>query len=161
MLGNRKVGGVLIERDGDASLIGIGINVGQPGFAGELSSRATSLAVAGVQVDRIAILEALLPVLDRQLGSGEAAAIEAFCRRDMLRGRVVRIRAAAGGVVAVAEGGAVAVAEGRSEAVVHGSVETVVEGVVELIDPLVSITIRTASGVREIDASTARIESFA
>jgi hypothetical protein len=36
-----------------------------------------------------------------------------------------------------------------------------VEGVVESIDPLVSITVRTASGVREIDASTARIESFA
>jgi BirA family biotin operon repressor/biotin-[acetyl-CoA-carboxylase] ligase len=132
MIAGRKVGGVLIEHDGDASLIGIGINVGQPGFAGELSSRATSLAVAGVQVDRIAMLEVVLPALDRQLGSGEAAAIEAFCRRDMLRGRVVRIRAADGPV----------------------------EGVVESIDPLVSITVRTARGVREIDASTARIESF-
>jgi BirA family biotin operon repressor/biotin-[acetyl-CoA-carboxylase] ligase len=113
-------------------LIGIGINVGQTGFVGELSSRATSLAVAGLQVDRIAILEALLPALDRHLGSGEAAAIEAFRRRDMLRGRVVRIRTSAGPV----------------------------EGIVESIDPLVSITVRTASGVREIDASTARIESF-
>lgn len=133
MIAGRKVGGVLIEHDGDASLIGIGINVGQTGFVGELSSRATSLAVAGLQVDRIAILEALLPALDRHLGSGEAAAIEAFRRRDMLRGRVVRIRAADGPV----------------------------EGVVESIDPLVSITVRTASGAREIDASTARIESFA
>jgi BirA family biotin operon repressor/biotin-[acetyl-CoA-carboxylase] ligase len=161
MLGDRKVGGVLIEHDGDASLIGIGINVSQGAFEPQLAARATSLALDGAPVDRIAILEALLPALDHQLGSGVSAAIEAFRRRDMLRGRVVRIRAAAGSVVAVAEGGAAAVAEGRSEAVVDGSVGTVVEGVVESIDPLVSIRIRTASGVREIDASGARIESFA
>ena len=60
------------------------------------------------------------------------AAIEAFRRRDMLRGRVVRIRTSAGPV----------------------------EGIVESIDPLVSITVRTVSGVHQVDASTARIESF-
>jgi hypothetical protein len=64
--------------------------------------------------------------------AGEAAAIEAFRRRDMLRGRVVRIRTSAGPV----------------------------EGIVESIDPLVSITVRTVSGVHQVDASTARIESF-
>ena len=35
-----------------------------------------------------------------------------------------------------------------------------VEGVVESIDPLVAIRIRTAAGVLEVDASSARIESF-
>lgn len=132
MIEGRKVGGVLIERDGDASLIGIGINVSQPSFDGELAERATSLAMAGATVDRLALLEALVPALDRQLAAGEAAAIDAFRCRDMLRGRTVRI-AAAGDMV---------------------------EGVVESIDPLVAIRIRTAAGVLEVDASSARIESF-
>lgn len=132
MIEGRKVGGVLIERDGDASLIGIGINVSQRAFEGELAVRATSLVIAGACIDRLALLEALVPALDRQLAAGEAAAIDAFRCRDMLRGRTVRI-AAAGDMV---------------------------EGVVESIDPLVAIRIRTAAGVLEVDASSARIESF-
>ena len=132
MIAGRKVGGVLIERDGDASLIGIGINVAQRSFDGDLSRRATSLALAGASIDRLRLLEALLPALDRQLAAGEAAAIDAFRRRDMLRGRTVRISAAG----------------------------TIVEGVVESIDPLVGIRVCTARGVADVEASTARIESF-
>ncbi len=132
MIEGRKVGGVLIELDGEASLIGIGINVGQPSFDGELASRATSLSIAGASIDRLLLLEALVPALDRQLAAGEAAAIDAFRCRDMLRGRVVRLSAAG----------------------------TIVEGVVESIDPLVALRIRTASGAIDVEASTARIESF-
>ena len=132
MIAGRKVGGVLIERHGDASLIGIGINVAQRSFSDELSGRATSLLMAGACIDRLALLEALAPALDRQLAAGEAAAIDAFRCRDMLRGRTVRI--GAGG--------------------------DMVEGVVESIDPLVGIRVLTAGGVAHVDASTARIESF-
>lgn len=132
MIEDRKVGGVLIERDGDASLVGIGINVTQQSFEGDLAARATSLALLGVRIDRIALLEALVPELDRQLAAGQTAAIEAFRRRDMLRGRTVRIRAAG----------------------------SIIEGVIESIDPLAAIRIRASDGVHVVDPSTARIESF-
>lgn len=132
MIAGRKVGGVLIERDGDASLIGIGINVSQPSFDGELATRATSLAIAGACVDRLVLLEALLPRLDHWLAAGESPTIGAFQQRDMLRGRVVRLSAAG----------------------------AIVEGVVESIDPLVAIRIRRSDGVHDVDVSTARIESF-
>jgi BirA family biotin operon repressor/biotin-[acetyl-CoA-carboxylase] ligase len=132
MIAGRKVGGVLIERDGDASLIGIGINVSQPSFDGELATRATSLAIAGACVDRLVLLEALLPRLDHWLAAGESPTIGAFQQRDMLRGRVVRLSAAG----------------------------AIVEGVVESIDPLVAIRIRRSDGVHHVDVSTARIESF-
>lgn len=132
MIAGRKVGGVLIERDGEASLIGIGINVSQPSFEGELAARATSLAIAGAGVDRLVFLEALLPRLDHWLAAGESATIGAFQQRDMLRGRVVRLSAAG----------------------------SIVEGVVESIDPLVALRIRTAAGLVDVGASTARIDSF-
>ncbi|MFZ9689221.1 MAG: biotin--[acetyl-CoA-carboxylase] ligase, partial [Phycisphaerales bacterium] len=132
MLGDRKVGGVLIERDGDASLIGIGINVSQGAFEASLAARATSLALHGVRVDRLAVLEVLLPALDGALRAGEAAALDAFRGRDMLRGRRVRLHAAG----------------------------STIEGTLESIDPLVALRLRTADGVRDIPASTARIESF-
>jgi BirA family biotin operon repressor/biotin-[acetyl-CoA-carboxylase] ligase len=132
MIAGRKVGGVLIERDGEASLIGIGINVSQPSFDEELAARATSLLIAGASIDRLTLLEVLVPALDRQLAAGERAAIGAFQQRDILRGRVVRLSAAG----------------------------SIVEGVVESIDPLVAIRIRTASGAIDVEASTARIESF-
>ncbi|MEY4534464.1 MAG: hypothetical protein RLZZ246_782 [Planctomycetota bacterium] len=132
MLGDRKVGGVLIEHDGDAALIGIGINVSQDAFEPQLAARATSLAQLGAPVDRLAVLEALLPALDGALRAGEAAALDAFRRRDMLRGRRVRLHAAG----------------------------SIIEGTVESIDPLVALRLRTADGVRDVPASTARIESF-
>jgi len=132
MIAGRKVGGVLIERDGEASLIGIGINVSQPLFVGELVTRATSLAIAGACVDRLVLLEALLPRLDHWLAAGEAVTIEAFQRRDMLRGRVVRLSAAG----------------------------STIEGLIESIDPLAAIRVRAADRVHEVDPSTARIESF-
>jgi BirA family biotin operon repressor/biotin-[acetyl-CoA-carboxylase] ligase len=119
MIAGRKVGGVLIERDGDASLIGIGINVSQPSFDGELATRATSLAIAGACVDRLVLLEALLPRLDHWLAAGESPTIGAFQQRDMLRGRVVRLSAAG----------------------------AIVEGVVDSIDPLVAIRIRRSDGL--------------
>jgi len=132
MIAGRKVGGILIERDGGASLIGIGINVSQPSFDGELAARATSLAIAGACVDRLVLLEALLPRLDRWLAAGESVTIEAFQRRDMLRGRVVRLSAAG----------------------------STIEGLIESIDPMAAIRIRAADRVHEVDPSTARIESF-
>jgi len=132
MIGDRKVGGVLIEQDGDASLIGIGINIAQQSFDGDLAERATSLAQVGSRADRLAVLEALVPALDRQLARGETAALDAFRSRDMLRGRTVRICAKS----------------------------AIMEGVVESIDPLVAVLIRTPEGLREVDLSTARFESF-
>jgi biotin-(acetyl-CoA carboxylase) ligase len=132
MLGDRKVGGVLIEHDGDASLIGIGINVSQGAFEPQLAARATSLAQLGAPVDRLAVLEALLPALDGALRAGAAAALDAFRRRDMLRGRRVLLTAAG----------------------------STIEGTLESIDPLVALRLRTADGVRDVPASTARIESF-
>lgn len=71
----RKVAGVLVElRDGRA-LVGIGINVGQRAFAGDLADRAASLRMLGASLDRLGVIERLVARLDAALGL-EAAALE-------------------------------------------------------------------------------------
>ncbi|GJM18021.1 MAG: hypothetical protein DHS20C14_02340 [Phycisphaeraceae bacterium] len=56
----RKIAGVLIERRGGLTLIGVGINVAQRAWAGDLGDRAVSLAQLGVAADRIDVAEVLV-----------------------------------------------------------------------------------------------------
>ena len=56
----RKIAGVLLERHGDAVVLGIGVNVAERSVPLELASRATSVAVAGGRADRDEILAAIL-----------------------------------------------------------------------------------------------------
>lgn len=61
LLDDRKLAGVLIEQSGELAVIGIGINVSQTTWSDELDGRAISLVQAGVDMDRIEVLERLLP----------------------------------------------------------------------------------------------------
>jgi BirA family biotin operon repressor/biotin-[acetyl-CoA-carboxylase] ligase len=48
---NKKLSGILCRRNGDAIIIGIGVNVKQKSFPDEISSRAVSLSMLGVDVE--------------------------------------------------------------------------------------------------------------
>ena len=86
VVGGRKLAGVLIERSAGRVLMGIGLNVAQQAFAGELAQRATSLAMLGARVDRLDVLCALVMALDRALGVGDDDLLAQFHARDALRG---------------------------------------------------------------------------
>lgn len=88
MIQQRKLAGILVEQTGSIALIGIGINVGQKQWPDELSQRAISLAQAGTVVDRLALLEALLPALDEALQMDDARLSAEFAGRDVLCGNV-------------------------------------------------------------------------
>lgn len=63
MLGNQKLAGVLIEQSDGLAVIGVGINVGQECFEGNLAETAVSLRQAGVLCDRMEVLERVLPLI--------------------------------------------------------------------------------------------------
>ena len=63
LVDGRKLAGVLIEQSVGAAVIGIGINVGPIEWDEELEGRAISLAEAGVQCDRLEVLELVLPAV--------------------------------------------------------------------------------------------------
>src|SRR6185295_4186783 len=56
LVGGRKIAGVLLERRGDAVILGIGINVTRDAIPSELAERATSIADEGGSPDREALL---------------------------------------------------------------------------------------------------------
>ena len=70
LINNRKVAGILIEastksNDVEHVVIGIGINVNQHRFSGELQTKATSLKLAlGREVDRGALFQEILSSLE-------------------------------------------------------------------------------------------------
>jgi BirA family transcriptional regulator, biotin operon repressor / biotin---[acetyl-CoA-carboxylase] ligase len=126
---SRKLGGILIEQSSEAAFIGIGINVGQTAFEGELSHRAISMAMLGVSVDRTQVMSALIRSLDMALGQSESWLASAFDDRNYLRGRVVKV--ASGGI------------EHRGRAV--------------RIDPIRGLELATDSGPVTLAGSTATI----
>ena len=68
LVGERKLAGILTERvtgvQGALAVAGVGVNVHQRAPAVET---ATSLAVVGARIDRVALLEALLGTVDERL----------------------------------------------------------------------------------------------
>lgn len=86
VVGGRKLSGVLIETTGPRALIGIGMNVAQERFDGELAARATSLAMLGARADRLDVLCALVDALERALATSDAELLARFRARDALRG---------------------------------------------------------------------------
>ena len=72
LLREKKCGGILIEMTAEPTrvrhlVLGIGINVNQAGFSGELRETATSLRMAsGASWPRVALVAALLQSLDRE-----------------------------------------------------------------------------------------------
>lgn len=82
----RKLAGILIERTRGVALIGIGLNVGQRSFDGDLATTATSVRLLGFDVDRCAVLEHLMLDVDAALAENPESLASAYAERDALRG---------------------------------------------------------------------------
>jgi BirA family transcriptional regulator, biotin operon repressor / biotin---[acetyl-CoA-carboxylase] ligase len=65
LLNGKKCAGVLAQLEGDTIIAGIGINVSQTEFPGDLETPATSLRLEGVTVSREDLLVALINGVDR------------------------------------------------------------------------------------------------
>lgn len=140
----RKLAGVLVETRGVSesrgvpgpraayAFIGIGINVAQPRFEGELESRATSLAMLGAKTDRLDVLCALVAALDRALVAADDVLVAAFLARDALRG---------------------------SKAL-FATPEGPVEGEVRAVDPMRGLVVRTDSGDRFLPAFSTSVAEW-
>jgi BirA family biotin operon repressor/biotin-[acetyl-CoA-carboxylase] ligase len=88
----RKVAGILIEgrpQEGWA-VLGIGLNVSVGEFPPPLDETATSLRLAGVDLDRDAALAAVIDSLSRWLPRPSEEILAAWRSRDALLGRTVR-----------------------------------------------------------------------
>lgn len=95
--GGRKVAGVLAHATADSLVVGIGVNVSaeRADLPPELADRATSLRIAGHQVDRLALLVRLSAELDRVADpASRGAALEAWRARAVMLGREVEVREA-------------------------------------------------------------------
>jgi BirA family biotin operon repressor/biotin-[acetyl-CoA-carboxylase] ligase len=91
-LERRKLAGILVEgrpQDGWA-VVGIGLNVTTESFPSELAELATSLRLAGVELDTESVLATLLVSLDEWLEAPAGAVLGAWSERDALRGERVR-----------------------------------------------------------------------
>lgn len=78
-LDGRKLAGTIAQTAGDALIVGLGVNVNQTDFPGDLDRIATSLARhLGRRFDRGAVLAALLPSLERRLDDALSERPEAW-----------------------------------------------------------------------------------
>ena len=92
-LANGKVAGCLAHGAGDHVVMGIGVNVSQRELPREIAATATTLARAGHQVDRLALLARLTAELDRVAQPRErAGALGEWRRRSITLGREVEVR---------------------------------------------------------------------
>jgi BirA family biotin operon repressor/biotin-[acetyl-CoA-carboxylase] ligase len=96
--GHKKVAGALAhattDEEGGSLVLGIGVNVHQrlDAFPPELRATATSLALAGHAVDRLALFVDLTRELDRVAAPGERRiALDEWRRRSTLLGREVEV----------------------------------------------------------------------
>jgi BirA family transcriptional regulator, biotin operon repressor / biotin---[acetyl-CoA-carboxylase] ligase len=113
----RKLAGMLVEgrvQEGWA-VLGIGLNVTTTEFPAELSGIATSLRLAGSELEVETLLPELLAALERRLDSPPAELLAAWSERDALRGERVRWDAGEGAAAGIDESGALLVdtPEGR------------------------------------------------
>jgi BirA family biotin operon repressor/biotin-[acetyl-CoA-carboxylase] ligase len=96
--GHKKVAGALAhattDGEGGSLVLGIGVNVHQSesDFPAELRASATSLALAGHELDRLSLFVALSCELDRVAGSSERrAALAEWRARSNVLGREVEV----------------------------------------------------------------------
>ena len=101
LVGGKKICGILCERNGDAVVAGVGLNVNQTDFPAEIAARATSLRlVEGSSFSRDDVLNGVVAEIgdmhSRWLRGGFAALRGAFAAFDLLRGREVAVLATDG-----------------------------------------------------------------
>jgi BirA family transcriptional regulator, biotin operon repressor / biotin---[acetyl-CoA-carboxylase] ligase len=128
-VGGRKIAGILLESRASAGaggtaasgmaqvVIGIGVNVRQSAFSGELAGQATSLLLeTGREFDRDDVLAAVVDALDRWRARFETEGfppVRAQWRaRALTIGRRVRVEGAEGVAVDLAMDGALVVTDG-------------------------------------------------
>lgn len=97
-LRERKVAGVLADAtsgdpEGSSLVLGIGVNVRQRELPGELADRATSLALEGLELDRLALLARVTAEIERVARSDaeRAQALDEWRRRAPMLGREVSV----------------------------------------------------------------------
>jgi BirA family biotin operon repressor/biotin-[acetyl-CoA-carboxylase] ligase len=101
---DRKLAGILAERDGDAVVVGVGVNVEWHEFPPEIAETATACNLeAGHAVDRHALLDAFLAEFDARYADLDAVTAEYRSRLDTL-GRRVRVERSADALVGRAAG---------------------------------------------------------
>lgn len=122
----KKLAGILVEQDGRAATIGIGINVLQRQFPADLAARAISLCQCGHHVDRLQLILSLCSTLHECLAMDDEALRGCYQSRDCLRGRNARF----------------------------STPEGVVEGVVRSVDPAQGLEVATSAGTRFLSPST-------
>ena len=101
LVGGKKICGILCERNGDAVVAGVGLNVNQTDFPAEIAARATSLRlVEGSSFSRDDVLNGVVAEIgdmhSRWLRGGFAALRGAFAAFDLLKGREVAVLATDG-----------------------------------------------------------------
>ena len=96
LVGERKIAGILCERNGDCVIAGVGVNVNQVAFAPEIAGRATSMSLEGASVAvgtvRDALLAALAEVYAEWRACGFGLLQQRYARVDFLKGRTVSVR---------------------------------------------------------------------
>jgi BirA family transcriptional regulator, biotin operon repressor / biotin---[acetyl-CoA-carboxylase] ligase len=130
MLNRRKVAGVLAEAEGDAVVLGIGLNVNQTRdqLPGDAKVPPASLrTVDAVVRDRAVVLADLVVELERiyklWAAGGLDAIYEELGSRDFLRGRRVRINGTEGLATGIGRDGRLEIAtDGHSRRVESGDV---------------------------------------
>jgi BirA family transcriptional regulator, biotin operon repressor / biotin---[acetyl-CoA-carboxylase] ligase len=104
VVNDRKLAGILAEADGDAVVVGAGVNVEWRDFPPELAETATACNVeAGHSVDRHDLLDAFLTELDRRCADLDGV-VEEYQARLATLGRRVRVERPEGDLVGRAVG---------------------------------------------------------
>lgn len=92
LLNGSKCAGVLVQSDADVVIAGIGINVSQRWFPGDLDTPATSLALEGINVSREDLLSKLTAALDRTVALPAEEVLRQFAEHSsFVNGRRVRV----------------------------------------------------------------------
>ena len=96
LVGGRKIAGILCERNGDAVVVGIGVNVGEREFPSEIADRATSFAARARRAPTVAaVRDAVLARLAENAAlwnaEGFAALLPRIASADCLKGREVEV----------------------------------------------------------------------
>jgi BirA family biotin operon repressor/biotin-[acetyl-CoA-carboxylase] ligase len=130
VIGERKVGGILVEAQSSGAIVGIGLNTTGPegGFRGQLAEIATSIAAhTTAAVDPVDLVRLIIGRLRDQLAESDSVetTVAKLRHRDALRGHSVATEAAGIGVArGVNEAGALLLErpDGSTVPVVSGSV---------------------------------------
>ncbi len=129
LIAQKKVGGILVERNDRSTTIGIGINCTQRAFPAELSPRATSLSLQGFTIDRLDLAQLLLERLDFWITASEDKITSEYAARDCLVGNRTSFRTPNG----------------------------IVDGQVLRVDPSQGIVVRTSRGDQHLPAATTSV----